>query len=221
MHPMVYSLLDYSFQHSYRSTGEHGGRQKEHNNRIDQVNLPFYRECSRLEVHPTKNREKKMKTVLVLIITALLAAAPAMAQERPTADEAKKVMNYYFYGKGGGTILLEHTLCNKMGEEKSSDKNTCLEKADPATIQKGQKADLWMNYMVPLNDNADILISFSRDGKVRQTETVKLAGATRYRTWKRIPTTKAGQWSVSITQELADSDLELGAFQYTVEEPKQ
>lgn len=162
-----------------------------------------------------------MKTVFILMITVLLAAAPAMAQERPTAEEAQKVMNYYFHGKGGGAILLDHTLCAKIGEEKSPDKNNCLEKVDAKAVSLGQEVHLWMNYMVPLNENADILVSYSRNGKVRHTETVNLKGATRYRTWKRAPADKAGQWYVSITQELEDTDLELGAFEYSVTAPKQ
>ena len=66
----------------------------------------------------------------------------------------------------------------------------------------------------------DIIINFSRQGQVRSTARVKLAGATRYRIWKKVPTDKAGQWNVSIIQELQDKDLEIGTLQYGVAESK-
>lgn len=161
-----------------------------------------------------------MKRMRILAMVAVLVAAPAMAQEKPTAAEARKVMNYYFDGNEGA-ILLAHSLCLKMGAEKGPDKNNCVETVAPESIQKGQKATLWMNYLIPQNTKAEILISFSRNGKVRRTETVGLSGATRYRTWVKLPTDKVGQWSVSVTQELDNTDLGLADFTYSVAAPQQ
>lgn len=156
-----------------------------------------------------------MRKVSVLIIGLLLAAHAAAAQDRPTSAEALKVIDYYFNGKGSGAVLMDRYLCQKVGKEGAS-KNECLDKTAAGPIPLGQEVQLWMNYLVPVNDQADIIINFSRQGKVRSTARVKLAGATRYRIWKKIPTDKAGQWKVSIIQELENKDLEIATLQYEV-----
>ena len=72
--------------------------------------------------------------------------------------------------------------------------------------------------MVPADDQAAILVSFSHNQRVRKTANATLKGAIRYRTWKPIPTDRPGKWTVAIVQELADRDLELTTFDYTVTE---
>jgi len=160
-----------------------------------------------------------MRKISVLIIGLLLAAQAAAAQDRPTSAETLKVIDYYFNGKGGGAVLMDRYLCQQVGKEGAA-KNECLDKTAAGPIPVGQAVQLWMNYLVPVNDQADIIINFSRQGKVRSTARVKLAGATRYRIWKKIPTDKAGQWNVSIIQELEKKDLELGTLQYEVAQSK-
>lgn len=161
-----------------------------------------------------------MKYLLVLLSATLLIAGPAAAQERPTAEETRRVVAYYFEGQGSGAILMDHVLCQEIGQE-GPDKNQCLDTINPSQVSQGQELYLWMNFLVPSEDSADVLIAFSRNGKVRRTASVKLSAATRFRTWKKIPTNKPGQWSVSVTQELGDKDLDLGGFQYTVAESAQ
>ncbi len=161
-----------------------------------------------------------MRQILMLAMGVLLVANLATAQDKPTSEETRKVINYYYHGKGGGTVLMDHYLCQEIGQE-GPDKNECLNKLNPSQIQKEQEAYLWMNFLVPMDASADIIVSFSRKGKVRRTASVKLSGATRFRTWKRIPTNKAGQWSVVIIQEMEDKDMEVGSLQYTIAEPSQ
>ena len=157
-----------------------------------------------------------MKRLSIALMVSLLVFSMAWAEEKPTPDEARKVIGYYYHGKGKGAILMDMTICEKVGQEEGPDKNECLDSVNPGQIQLNQELYLWMNFLVPLNDNADIILAFSRKGKVRRTTNIKLAGASRYRTWKKIPTDKAGQWTVSILQELEDQDLELGSMQFTV-----
>lgn len=157
-----------------------------------------------------------MKQLCILITAVLLALGTAAAQERPTADETRKVIDYYYHGKGGGAVLTELQICEGIGQEEGPQKNECLNKLNPGQVQLGQELHVWMNFLVPLDDTADIIVSFSRKGKVRRTATVKLTGATRFRTWKRIPTDKTGQWTITVMQELADQDLDLGSLQYSV-----
>lgn len=162
-----------------------------------------------------------MKRFSIALMVQLLVFGMAWGEEKPTPDEARKVIDYYYHGKGKGAVLMDLAICEKVGQEEGPDKNECLDSVNPGQIQQGQELHLWMNYLVPLNDSADIILAFSRKGKVRRTANIKLGGATRYRTWKRIPTDKAGQWTVSILQELEDQDLELGSMQFTVAAPTQ
>jgi hypothetical protein len=161
-----------------------------------------------------------MKHLFVLLTAICLTAGPVAAQEKPTSEEARKVITYYYAGQGSGALLMDHVLCQKIGQE-GPDKNQCISDIDPGKIAQDQEIYLWMSFLVPTDDAADVTISFSRKGRVRQTASVKLTGATRFRTWKKIPTQKPGQWSVSVSQELADKDLDLGNFQYTVMEGAQ
>jgi hypothetical protein len=162
-----------------------------------------------------------MRRLLIVMTVIFLAFGTVSAQEKPTPDETRKVIDYYYNSKGSGAILMDLRICEKIGVEEGPEKNECLDNINPNQIPLGGELHLWMNYLVPLNDSADIIMAFSRKGKVRRTANVKLAGATRYRTWKRIPTNKAGKWTISILQELEDRDLELGSMQYTVIEPTQ
>ena len=157
-----------------------------------------------------------MKRLSIALMVSFLVFGVAWAEEKPTPDEARKVIDYYYHGKGKGAILMDMAICEKVGQEEGPDKNECLDSINTGQIQLNQEVHLWMNFLVPVNDTADIILAFSRKGKVRRTANLKLAGASRYRTWKKIPTDKAGQWTVSILQELEDQDLELGSMQFTV-----
>ncbi len=161
-----------------------------------------------------------MKYLLVWLTVIISIAGPVAAQERPSAEEARKVITYYYDGKGSGAILMDHVLCQEVGQE-GPEKNQCISDNDPGQVAQGQELFVWMSFLVPSEDKADIIVTFSRKGKVRRTASVKLSGATRFRTWKKIPTDKAGSWLVSVMQELEDKDLELGSFQYEVIETTQ
>ncbi len=161
-----------------------------------------------------------MKKVLVLLMGTLLLTGIAVAQDRPSAEEARKVIDYYYNGQGQGVVLMDYLLCQEISTE-GPDKNDCKSDLNPGQLTVGQEAYLWMNYIVPVQDKAELIILFSRKGKVRKSTSVTLSGATRFRTWKKVPTNKPGQYTVSIIQELDDRDLDLGSFQYNVAESMQ
>lgn len=164
---------------------------------------------------------RQLFMLITLITLTGLAGGTAMAQDKPTAGEARKVIDYYYHGKGQGAVLMDLQTCEGVGLEAGPQKNECLKNIDPGQIQIGQELQVWMNFLVPVDDTAEIIVSFSRKDKVRHTANVKLTGATRFRTWKRIPTDKAGLWTLTIIQELEDRDLELGRLQYKVSEATQ
>ncbi|MDJ0808840.1 MAG: hypothetical protein QNJ01_01995, partial [Desulfobacterales bacterium] len=93
----------------------------------------------------------------------------------------------------------------------------CRLKHDLPVVNLASEVMLWMNFLVPSGDQGDLLLLFSRQGRVRHTATITVKGAIRFRTWKKIPTDKAGDWTVTILQELGDTDLELASFSYQVE----
>ena len=164
-------------------------------------------------------RAKMMK---IGLLAGLLLCLPAMilAQEKPTAAEAQKVIQYYYQGIGQGAVLMAHKLCAQIYEEGPL-KFECQEEITGEQIQKNQEVFLWMNYLVPAGDKTDMIIHYKRNNKVRSVSNFELPGALRYRIWKKIPTDKIGDWQISIMQELPDVDLNLGELQYSVTEASQ
>ena len=161
----------------------------------------------------------KGKMIKIGLLACLLLWLPAsiLAQEKPAAAETKKVVDYYYQGKGQGAILMAHKLCTKIYEEGSL-KYECQEEITGGQIQKDREVYLWMNYLVPTGDTADIIIQYKRNNKVRSVSDFELPASLRYRIWKTIPTDKIGDWQVGIIQEMQDSDLNLGSLQYKVAE---
>lgn len=152
-----------------------------------------------------------------IIILALLLILPLMASanERPTAQEIKKVMDFYNTSKDQGIVLVEHALTSTI-IKKGSHKNEYDGKVDGNTIKKGASVYIWMNYMVPKYDKANVFFEFKRRGKVLRASELQLSGATRYRSWKKLPTNKTGDWKIIITQELAEKDISIATVNYTV-----
>ena len=159
----------------------------------------------------------KMIKIGLLVCLLLWLPASILAQDKPAAAEAKKVVDYYYQGKGQGAILVAHKLCAQVYEEGPL-KYECREEITGGQIQKDREVYLWMNYLVPTGDTADIIIQYKKNNKVSSVSDFELPGSLRYRIWKKIPTDKIGDWQVDIIQELQDSDLNLGNLQYTIKE---
>ena len=157
-----------------------------------------------------------MKKFILLVALLALGSASVAAQDRPSAEEARKVVDYYYHGQGRGVILADHFLCTEVALEGEA-KNDCRVRHELPAVDQGAEMLLWMNFLVPSGDEAEILVLFSRKGRVRSTAPIAVKGAVRYRTWKKIPTAKAGEWQVTILQELGEEDLELTTFSYRVE----
>ncbi len=155
----------------------------------------------------------------LIVIAAIIAFIPALAiaAEKPGSKETKKVMDYYDSGKGGGAVLVDYTLCQEMGKEEES-KNDCIRPFSGKDIKAGEDVYLWMNFMIPVDDTANIYLAYTRNNRIRNTQEIKLNSAFRYRTWKKIVTDKAGEWTIQIFQELEDKDIDLGSISYTVKE---
>ena len=161
-----------------------------------------------------------MKKIGLLLFLLFCLPSILLAQEKPTPAEAQKVIDYYYQGKGMGAVLVMHKLCSQIYEE-GPYKYECQEVVTGGQIEKDREVFLWMNFLVPAGDQPDIIIHFKRNNKVRSVSNLELPGSLRYRTWKKIPTERLGDWEVSIIQELPDTDLNLGQLQYSVVEAGQ
>ncbi len=161
-----------------------------------------------------------MKKICILALLLVFLPALIFAQDKPTPKEAKRVIDYYYNGKGRGAILMERKLCQEI-PEKGAEKYECKGEITDRRVKKGQKVFLWMNFLVPAGDQAEILLQFKRKDRVRRVLPVSLSGAPRYRTWKEIPTDRTGNWKVSFVQETEDADLNLGEFEFSVFEGKE
>jgi hypothetical protein len=163
---------------------------------------------------------KVMKKICFLGFVLICLPALILAQDRPTPKEARKVIDYYYNGKGKGAILMDYKLCKSI-HEKGPNQYDCKLQITDGKVKKRQEVFLWMNFLVPAGDKAEILLQFKRKNKVRKALPIVLSGSPRYRTWKKIPTDKTGNWKVSFVQEMEDVDLNLGELEYSVVEGSQ
>ena len=156
-----------------------------------------------------------MKKLMVVMTLVLCSPGICFALEKPDPREVKRVMDYYFYGAGKGAILTETKLCLEIKTEEP-DKNECVQVITDNKVARGDDVFIWMNFMVPTNDEASVILGYTRDKITRNTQHVAIPNATRFRTWKKIPTNRTGMWKISIIQELEQDDLSLGTLQYEV-----
>ncbi len=161
-----------------------------------------------------------MKKFTVLVSLVLCLSTFANALEKPTSKETLRVINYYHSGVGNGAILMESKLCMDINKE-DPDKNECGQVITDNKVNQGDEVFIWMNFLVPAGDEAAVLVGYTRDKITRNTQHLSLPGATRFRTWKRIPTNQVGEWKVNILQEMGNDDLDLGGLSYTVVEEGQ
>ena len=154
-----------------------------------------------------------MKTGILIVFFGMVTAFA----QKPTQDEIKKVMDYY--NNGDEAAVAEMKLCKEVIKE-GPEKNNCAEEAVPAGIQKGEKVFLWVNLMVPKNQNPNISFQYSKNDRSIKTKEVAVTSALRYRTWQIIPTNKLGQISVTIDQEKGEDYVNIGKIEYTVSEVK-
>ena len=160
------------------------------------------------------------RIICALAGTLLCGPLVAMAQDKPTPEEARKVINYYFNGKGRGVIPIEYKLCKEISK-KGETKNECVTEIPNNTVAKGEEVYLWMNFLVPVGEKSKILLQYSRKNKVRNTSNVTLGGSTRFRTWKKIPTTTTGDWKVTMVQEQDNADIDIGYLEFFVRDVSQ
>ncbi len=157
------------------------------------------------------------KIIAAVAVASLCAPFVTTAQDKPTPQEARKVISYYFNGKGMGVVPMEYQICKEISQ-KGEMKNECVSEISDKKIAKGEEAYIWMNFLVPVGEESKILLQYSRNNQVRNTSNISLGGATRYRTWKKIPTATPGKWKVNMIQEMGDKDMDIGQLEFVIVE---
>lgn len=150
------------------------------------------------------------------LLLAAPFAMPAFASEAPTTAEVQKVMQYY--QTGTNVVLVESKFCTEV-EKAGDNKNECAAEVDASTIEQGSKPPLlWMNFFVPGEEKANLLVQFKYKGKAIKSDEMTLSNALRYRTWRSLTTSKPGAWEIAIEQEMADGYRPVATLNYTVVE---
>lgn len=147
---------------------------------------------------------------------ALLLALPlvASALEQPTRDEIQRVLGYY-YESQGAPVLVEAKFCTGVHRQGAM-KNTCEEEIPPTALVNQEEVYLWMNFMVPAGEKPTILVQMNHKGLTRDTHSFTVESAVRYRTWKKIRFSRAGEWVVPVYHETLDGVAQLSEIKVIV-----
>lgn len=155
----------------------------------------------------------------IIILSLMLALTPALAlaDAKPAPEDVKRVLDYYYHGKGMGPVLLETKICREIQRE-GDEKSECAGDITAQTVKKGESIYLWMAFMVPLGDEPqNIIAQFENGGVTRMVKNLQVSGQLRNRTWLKITLDKVGPWKVKIVHDTGSSAIALGARDVTVE----
>jgi hypothetical protein len=141
------------------------------------------------------------------------APAPVRDVPRPTGEEAKRVTDYYFYGRDKGPLMIQLVPCLKVDTNKDSPtKNECIEPIK-GPVKKGQALHAWTMWLSPDGGAYDdVFVQFLHEDQVRTTVDVKLDRGFRARTWRTTQLSKAGRWTIKVMrgkEELGKADVQV------------
>ena len=165
-------------------------------------------------------------TTLALAAALALAVAGAARAEdpapapagppppAPSADEIRKVTDYYLRGKDVGPVLIELVICKKMG--KGADGKSVCEEKHGDSIKKGDPLIAFTRFFVPKGGKyEDLKVKFLLNGEVRSTSDFTLQESwTGYGNSKQTTASKAGSWESLVLR----GDTQLATAKVTVTE---
>jgi len=137
-----------------------------------------------------------MSRFILVALMILITPLTALAQGRPTAEEVRKVINFFYEGEHGA-VLIDVKICRGVHDDGEM-KHECKDDITRETIQVDEEVLVWMNFFAPLNKKQNILIQFNKNGVTRDTKELAITGATRYRSWLKFKPSSAGRWEVKI-----------------------
>lgn len=184
----------------------------------------------------------KMKRCLALTACVFLLPFAALAQEKdappaeekaaypvlektvppatgkPTSEEAKRFLDFYYHGRGKGTVLMEMKVCKEI-EPEGDNKNECVDEVSASSLVKEKSYYFWMSYLTPENDEInDIAVQFNQGGETKSAKELSVSGSIRYRTWKMFTPRSAGDWEIKVVRGKGDKAETLGSLNVKVSE---
>ena len=153
---------------------------------------------------------KSVVAALALIVSCVLAL-PARAGDdtpapvpsgppppAPSAEEIKKVTEYFLRGKEAGPVLMDFIPCKKTGKN-AEGKLTC-EEPITGNVKKGEALIAYVRFFVPKAAKyEDLKIKFLLNGEVRTTSDFTVSEAwTGYANYKQTTASKAGTWELQV-----------------------
>jgi len=139
-----------------------------------------------------------MKLLKRIAAVGFLCAPVAALAAAPTAEEIKKVTEFYEKGQGQGIVLVDAVACLEV--EKDGDRN-CAKEVPPEGVKAGTMVNLWQMYTLPKGDAVeDITVQVKLGEQVRETKDVaKIEGkAMLRRTWTGVTLKKPGNYTFVI-----------------------
>ena len=123
------------------------------------------------------------------------SVADAGNMAKPSNEEVRRVMDYFNRGKE--VLLTDRKFCKEIGKDAAT-KNDCVNEIAATEVKKGEKAFLWMSFMVPKEfKEGNLLIQFNQNGvtKSAKTREIKIQdGAMRYRVFELVPALNPGEY---------------------------
>ena len=159
-----------------------------------------------------------MRSITRSIIASLFALCCAQAIGAPSADEVRNVLSYYYSGTESTPVLVEFKFCEDVHRE-GLDKNNCSNEIDQHSLEVGESVYAWMNFIVPREERGEILMQLKHNGVIRGARKANVHGAIRYRTWRKIQFSRAGEWEIPILYDNSLAISEIDTVTLTVNDP--
>ncbi len=145
-------------------------------------------------------------TRIAVLGTALLMSL--LAHGKPTPEEVRQVIDFYYYGQEQGVVLADVKLCDDV-YTKGDQKNQCMAERTGDTLNEGEQTHVWMMFMVPSGlGPQDIMLQLNHRGMTMAVKRTRITSAIRYRTWERIKPDRPGKWLIKIFHDKGE-DMEL------------
>lgn len=135
-------------------------------------------------------------TRIALLSIALLFSC--LAHGKPTPEEVKHVIDYYYRGQDQGVLLADLKLCDEV-YTKGDQKNECMAERTGDSLNAGERTVVWMMFMVPRGvEPQNIMLQLNYRGMTMSVKRARVTSAIRYRTWETIKPDRPGEWTLKI-----------------------
>ncbi|HEY5993863.1 MAG TPA: hypothetical protein VIU46_04595 [Gallionellaceae bacterium] len=161
-------------------------------------------------------RNNKVWHAIVLGLMLGLAPVLSLAGDKPTPEEAKKVIDFNYHGKGKGVVLAQTKVCHDIQRE-GDDKNECTNEIT-GPVKKGEAVYIWLMFMAPDGqDSQSVSVQFEQNATSRAVKKVQVPGQLRSRSWLKYTFDKAGAWKIKVATDSGASPEALGELTINVE----